>query len=346
MKPLRFAVLGTGFWSHFQIPAWYEVGGVELVAVYNRTQSREEEVARKFNVPRIYSDAEELFRSEQLDFVDIITAMETHGALVELAARYRVPVICQKPMAQDPAICERMVERCRRANVPFLIHENWRWQAPIRAFYEQLRQGQIGRPFRARIDILSDQPAFDNQPFLKTLDKFIVMELGSHILDVARLCFGEARSIYCLTRRVHHDIKGEDAATIVMEMGRETVVTCNLAMAESPLERPAQTYLFVEGERGSLELFPDYWIHETTQAGTVKRRAPPPGYPWVIPAYEPSHSSIVACNANLLAGLQGTGKTETTGEDNIKTMQLVFAAYQSAESGEVLHFDRAEGANA
>jgi hypothetical protein len=30
MQRLRFAVLGTGFWSHYQIPAWFEVGGVEL----------------------------------------------------------------------------------------------------------------------------------------------------------------------------------------------------------------------------------------------------------------------------------------------------------------------------
>ena len=36
-RKLRFAVMGTGFWSTLQIPAWFEVGGVELVALYNRT---------------------------------------------------------------------------------------------------------------------------------------------------------------------------------------------------------------------------------------------------------------------------------------------------------------------
>ena len=41
--PLRFAVFGTGFWARFQLAAWREVGGVECVALYNRTrvQSRD-----------------------------------------------------------------------------------------------------------------------------------------------------------------------------------------------------------------------------------------------------------------------------------------------------------------
>ena len=47
MANLRFAVLGTGFWANFQIPAWFEVGGVELAALYNRTRGKAEAMAEK-----------------------------------------------------------------------------------------------------------------------------------------------------------------------------------------------------------------------------------------------------------------------------------------------------------
>ena len=50
MKPLRYAVIGTGFWAHYQIAAWKELAGVELVALYNRTRSRAEEMAAKYGV--------------------------------------------------------------------------------------------------------------------------------------------------------------------------------------------------------------------------------------------------------------------------------------------------------
>jgi predicted dehydrogenase len=37
-----------------------------------------------------------------------------------------------------------------------------------------------------------------------------------------------------------------------------------------------------------------------------------------------------------LSALQGNGRAETTGEDNLKTVRLVFAAYDSAASGQAL----------
>lgn len=342
MRSLRFAVLGTGFWSLYQIPAWLEVGGVAPVAAYNRTKARAEAVVARFAIPRVYTDPEELLKaeSEGLDFVDIITAAETHVLLVQLAARYGLPVICQKPMATSLASAEGMVAACRDAGVPFYIHENWRWQTPIRALKQVLDSDEIGRPFRARVEMISGFPVFKNQPFLKDLDQFILTDLGSHTLDTARFLFGEASSLYCQTRKVHPDIRGEDVATVMLQMGQEATVTVNMAYAGNYLEREAfpQTFLFIEGERGSLELGPDYWLRVTTKTGTHLRRCPPPRYAWADPAYEVVHASIAACNANLLSALTGTGKAETTGEDNLKTVRLVFAAYDSAREDRVIHF--------
>ncbi len=51
-----------------------------------------------------------------------------------------------------------------------------------------------------------------------------------------------------------------------------------------------------------------------------------------------AHASIVPCCANLLAALLGTGRAETTGEDNLKTLELVFGAYESARRGKVIGF--------
>jgi len=340
MSTLRFAILGTGFWSRFQLAGWRELGGVECVALYNRTRAKAEALASEFGVPAVYDDAEELLRNEQLDFIDIITDVDTHSRFVHLAAQHRVPVICQKPMAPALDDAVRMVEACRNADVPYFIHENWRWQTPIRQLKRVLDGGQIGKPFRARIDMVSGFPVFVNQPFLKDLDQFILTDMGSHVLDVARFLFGEAHSLYCQTQRVHRDIKGEDVATVMMRMGDDVTVLCEMGYAENFLERDhfPETYIFVEGDRGSVELGPDYWIRVTTEAGTHAKRYPPPRYAWADPAYDLVHASIVACNANLLEGLRGTGPAETTGEDNFKTVKLVFAAYDSAQRNAVVTF--------
>lgn len=334
---LRFAIFGTGFWSRYQLAAWRELEGVECVALYNRTRAKAEALARDFDVPAVYNDAEELLRCERLDFVDIISDVATHSRFVHLAAAYGVPVICQKPLATSYAEAERMIAICRDAGVPLFVHENFRWQTPIRQIKRLLDEGAIGRPFRARIDFISGFPVFANQPFLKELDQFIITDMGSHVLDVARFLFGETRRLYCATHRVHGDIKGEDVATILLETGAMHII-CNMAYAENYVERDCfpQTLMFIEGERGSLELAPDYWIRVTTGDGTHARRYPPPRYNWADPAYDIVHASIVPCNANLLSALNGTGTAETTGADNLRTARLVFGAYESAARGQAV----------
>ena len=339
MKTLRFAIVGTGFWARYQLAAWRELSGAECVALCDRDRQKAEILAREFGVLAIYDDAQAMIRSEQLDFVDIISDVTSHSALVHLAAANGLPVICQKPMATTLTEAAEMVRVCEKAAVPFFVHENWRWQTPIREVKSELERGAIGKPFRARLHFCSSFPVFDNQPFLKELEQFILTDIGSHILDVARFLFGEAGTLYCQTHRIHREIKGEDVATVMMTMDGGMTVTCEMSYASrTEHERFPETYIYVEGEKGSLELGPDYWVRVTTASGTNSRRYPPPRFRWADPAYELIQSSMVACNANLLAALQGGGEAESTAADNLKTMQLVFAAYDSAQRGEVVNF--------
>ena len=180
-------------------------------------------------------------------------------------------------------------------------------------------------------------PVFENQPALRDLEQFILMDIGTHILDSTRLLFGEAGSVYCRTARVSAGIRGEDVATVVLGMESGATVTCEMSYASRvEHDRFPETYVHVEGERGAIELGPDYWVRVTTTEGTCSRRCPPPRFAWADPRYELSQSSGVACNADLLAHLQGVRSAETTGEDNLKTLRLVFACYESARTGEAV----------
>jgi predicted dehydrogenase len=338
MRPLRFATLGTGFWARFQLSAWKEVGGAECVALYNRTRSKAEALGREMGIHTVYDDPGHLLRKEKLDFVDIITDPGTHERFVTLAAG-RVPaVICQKPLAENLASAERMMEACRTSGTALYVHENFRWQTPIRAFKAVLDEGRVGTVFRARIEMVSGFDVFANQPFLRTLEQFVLNDVGTHVLDVARFLFGEVESLVCHTRQIHTDIAGEDVATVLLRTRRGASVVVTLGYAGTPLERERfpETFVFAEGEWGSVELGPDYWLRTTTAEGTHARRVPPPRYAWADPRYDVVHASGVPCNANLLAALRGEGEAETTAADNYETLRLVFAAYASAESGAVV----------
>ena len=339
-KPLRLAIFGAGFWTHYQLAAWQEVGGVEFVAIYNRTRPKADALAQKFGIPAVYDDAEKLLREVKPDLVDNITEVGGHKPLSLLCAKNRVPCICQKPMAPSLREARTMVDAFRKAKTPFFVHENWRWQTPMRQLKRLLDSDVIGTPFRARFTMISGFDCWANQPALGELEQFILTDLGVHVLDVARLCFGEASSVYCQTHRtLAPAVKGENVATLLLSMGTaNTSVAVELGYAKTPLEREVfpQTLAFVEGPRGSIEVDTNYRIRVTTKQGTHQRRHAPPRYAWADAAYDIAHASIVDCNRNLLAALQGHSPAETTGEDNLKTIELVFAAYESAAKRKVL----------
>lgn len=331
MRDLEFAMIGAGFWSQYQLAAWGEVSGARCVAVCDQSIEKAKHRADQLGVPHAYSDATELFDKHKLDFVDIVSTVESHVPLASMSLQRGVPAICQKPLAESLESARELCSQSRSMQVPLLVHENWRWQAPIRRLKAILDSGHFGPLVRARIDYANSFPVFDNQPALKSLKQFILADMGTHILDVSRYLFGEAEELYCQTRRMRSDIVGEDVATVMMRKQTGLTVTCNMSYASRwELDRFPQTMIAVEGTRGGVSLGADYSLSIFNDGGEHLERVPLPHFAWANPAYALVHASMVDCHRNLLAGLRGETPAETTCEDNLRTLELVYASYESA----------------
>lgn len=339
-RKLRFAVLGCGFWARYQIPAWMEFKEeVELIALYNRSIDKARDLSAVYHVPYVYDDVDVLLdrHAAELDFVDIITDVYTHEVFTMKAAAKGLPVITQKPMAPDLATAKKMVDYCAGRKLKLFVHENFRWQAPIIKIKSLLEEQVIGRPFKCRLSFLTSYPVFNNQPALRELEDMIIADLGSHTFDIARFLFGDVSHLYCQINSINPGIRGEDVASTMLthDNGMHTFVEMSFATIHESDGFP-QTYAFIEGEKGSIALSKDFAI-TVTQHGSVRRlSAPPVNYPWANPDYLVVHSSIVNCNRNILNDLQGKGEAGTTGKDNYKTLQLVYAAYESARNNKVV----------
>jgi predicted dehydrogenase len=95
----------------------------------------------------------------------------------------------------------------------------------------------------------------------------------------------------------------------------------------------------VEGENGSVYLGPGFEIRTTTRKGTKSETVKFPSYPWADPDYIVNHESGIHVNKNILNDMNGIGKAENTGADNLETVRLIWASYESARTGEVVNID-------
>jgi len=337
MSELKGALIGCGFFAVNQMHAWRDVESAEIVAICDRDPARLKAVGDQFGIERCYSDAAELFAAGGFDFVDIATTVPSHRPLVEMAARHKVPVICQKPFALSLADAKAMVAACREAGIPLMVHENFRWQAPIQAVRRLLDSKAIGTPFWGRFSFRSGYDVFSGQPYLAEGERFIIEDLGIHTLDIARFILGDVKTLTARTKRVNPDIKGEDVATILLdhESGATSVVDVSYATKLGTEPFP-ETLIELDGSEGTIRLSTGYRLEVTNAAGTVVSDASPQLLSWASRPWHNIQESVYAIQDHWVERLRNGGEPATSGADNLKTFALVEAAYESAATGKTV----------
>jgi len=328
MSDLKVGLIGCGFFARNHAHAWQAVDGAELVAVCDRDPDKAETYARDFGVKRIYNDIDDLCENEELDFVDVVTDPANHCTAVEAIATHKVPLICQKPMAPSIQESRSMVETCASAGVPFMVHENFRWQSPMIALKQASEE--IGDLFFGRLSFRSAEDVFSVQPYLAQDPRFIIYDLGVHLLDIARFFMGEVVELYCQTCRVHPDIKGEDVATIMLKMSSGATCLVELSYASRLAEELfPQTMCQLEGASGSATLGPHYELTVVKDSQVTKREVGPRVFEWSTSPMIAIQDSMVAIQQHWVDCLRAGQEPATSGRDNLRTLELVFGSYES-----------------
>lgn len=322
---LRGGIVGCGFFAQFQIDAWRRMPEVELVAAADPDLARAGQAA-----PKAYASMAEMLDGEKLDFVDIATRPDTHLPLVREAAARGVAIVCQKPLAPTWEEAKEIVRAA--AGVPFMVHENWRWQPWFREAAARISRGDIGRPltygFRTRKrDGLGAAP-YTAQPYFKEMPRLLIHETLIHHIDTARLLFGDVREVYADARRGNPAIAGEDMAYLLL--GHESGLLGSIdgnryteAGYYKPYpDAPPLGEATFEGEEAMLTVMAN---GDLLRNGELVWRSP------VLGGYR--GDSVLATQQHFVRQLQAGGAFETSGPEYLKSVAVVEAAYRSRESG-------------
>lgn len=327
---LKGALIGCGFFAENHLHAWQDIPDVEIVAICDQNSERLDFVGDKFDISQRFTTAEALFDDGELDFVDIATTVDSHVELVCLSAHHKIPTICQKPFATSIAGAKKMVAAAREAEIPLMVHENFRWQSPIQAVRKVLDAGEIGEPFWGRFSFRSAYDVFSGQPYLAEGKRFIIEDLGIHTLDIARFLMGDVSELSARTARINPAIQGEDVATILLSHvnGYSSVVDCSYA-SQLPVEAFPETLVEIDGTAGTLRLRQGYQLEVYNAEQNRIIDVSPPLLPWASKPWHNIQESVLAIQAHWVDCLKNSKTPQTSGEDNLKTLAMVEAAYDS-----------------
>jgi predicted dehydrogenase len=330
------AVIGCGFFAKNHLHAWQDLGqeGAELIAVCDIDAEKAKTAATEFNVPRWYTHLGDLLAAERPGLIDIVTRVETHKELTLRTIAHGVPTIIQKPFAPTLADCREIVTSAKKAGVFLAVHENFRFQKPLRRIAELLQQGAVGTPSWCRVSFRTDYDIYRGQPYLLKEPRFVISDLGVHVCDLARLYLGEVEHVTAETQHRNPKASGEDTATMVLKHagGAVSVVECTYGAHRVPDIFP-QTLVELEGTQGSIMLHPDYRLEVASDGDVRIESAEAELLPWAQRPWHVVQESVVMTCSDILDALRQGRPAQTSGEDNFKTFAVCEAAYESAATG-------------
>ena len=330
------AVIGCGFFAQYHLHAWQDLSqqGAELIAVCDIDAEKAKAAATKFNVPRWYTRLDDLLAAERPGLVDIVTRVETHKEQTLRTIAHGVPTIVQKPFAPTLADCREIVTAAKKTGVFLAVHENFRFQKPLRRIVELVQEGVVGTPSWCRVSFRTDYDIYRGQPYLLNEPRFVISDLGVHVCDLARVYLGEVEHVTAEIQCRNPEARGEDTATMMLKHARGaiSVVECTYGAHRVPDIFP-QTLVELEGTRGSIMLHPDYRLEIAANGDVRTERAEAELLSWAQRPWHVVQESVLATCSDILDALCQGRPAQTSGEDNFMTFAVCEAAYESAATG-------------
>jgi predicted dehydrogenase len=272
-----------------------------------------------------------MLAAEKLDAVDIVTRQDTHRELAEIAFAHGVAAIVQKPFAPTWEDATAIVEAAKKAGVWLAVHENFRYQAPLRAIRKVIDSGAIGEPSWARIAFRTGFDVYRTQPYFYDEERFVIADVGVHVLDVARFLLGDVQRISCETQRRNPKVRAEDTATMLLRHESGAVSTVEVTYeARRADDAFPETLMEIEGPRGSIVVTAGCRMKLTSDGEATEHDIGAPLLSWTSHPWHVSQEGAMGACRHFLDCLQRGVPAETRGEDNLRTFALVDAAYRAA----------------
>lgn len=321
---LRIGMVGAGWVTRHHMLAWQaQKDRARVVAIADPLEAKARERASEFGIEHIFADARAMLDSVEMDALDVASPRQTHVAMVDLAAERGIPALCQKPLAPTLAEARELVSRT--AGIRLMIHENWRFRDYYRQIRQWLDEELIGSIHQVVMSVLSSGmiaspdgtfPALARQPFMKDLDRLLVMEVLIHHIDTLRYLFGDLELLSASIATSTPHTAGEDVATIMMKGDRGTSILLLGSMAAHGYPPIPTDRLELLGDRGRILLDNGVLSLSGDRDQSLS---------YDLPAtYQDSYRQVIS---HFIDGLETGAAFETNPADNLRTLELVEEIY-------------------
>ncbi len=255
MSKVRFGVVGLGNMGvpHARSCANDAGRDVTLSAVCDIDAKKTAAVAKELNVEG-FTDAYEMIDSGRIDAIIIAVPHYWHAPIAIYAARKKVHVLCEKPLASRVGPARAMIAECKKNKVSLGVMLQQRTRAIMIKARQLVEQGKIGEVFRVQMigsSWFRTQAYYDSGAWRGTWDGEgggVLINQAPHTLDLFQWIGGMPQRVVGWVDTRAHKIEVEDNANFLFDYGQGKKGYVYATTAEEPgLEQ-----LMISGDKGTL----------------------------------------------------------------------------------------------
>ena len=180
MKPIKLAVIGSGYWGQKMVGEYISLqnntGKVELKAVVDPSPERINQTKIKHGEHQYKNDYKELLDDKELQAVHIATPNETHYSIALDFLKNGKNVLLEKPMTLVAGEAKELLDLADKNNLVLSTGHIFRFNNSIRELYKDLRTGYFGNVYYLSLTWADYLPPQFN--------KDIIMDLAPHPVDI------------------------------------------------------------------------------------------------------------------------------------------------------------------
>lgn len=308
-------------------------GRVAVVGLVDLHQPTAQARAAEFGLSGaiIHTDLDAVLSATKPDLLFDVVIPAARSEVVATGLRHGCHVLTEKPMATTLAAGREMIAQASAAGRIHAVVQNRRFISGVRRIRRLIESGALGEVTALHCDFFVGAH-FGG--FREEMENVLLLDMAIHTLDAARFMAGVApRAVYCLETNPRGSWYAHGAAAnAIFEFDDGIVFNYRGSWCAEGANTSWESAWRIIGTKGTLT-----WDGEEAFAANVVDGDS--GFfrdlaPIEVPAPHDieqthGHASVIA---EFLDAIETGRQPETAGNDNIKSLAMVFAAIESAKT--------------
>jgi predicted dehydrogenase len=332
MKRIRIILVGLGARAQYWLRVIDMSSDCEVVGLVDPLPAARERASAQLPGVPVAADLGDLIQRVEADAVLLASPPGNRDRQMELAIGARLPILAEKPLADDVAVAARYVAMAERAHVPLMVGLNFRY-LPVTQALGRLFADRLGAPEFARFTYerwrdgrlphLNKYPLSMAQPML--------WEQSIHHFDLLRHVYrSEPVQIFARTFNPSWSMYADDANVSALISFANGVIVSYQGTWASNWSRLGFEWrtdcargIAVQSDQfGGL----GYALRDDAALTPVP-----------LPAYEQWIDDAVGLLAAFVGALRNEHELQCSGADHLKSLRMVEACILSSQTGRAIN---------